>query len=249
MPSSSKPRKRRSPSRSSSRSAHRSEDGSAAPRAKASGSGRATLRTVAAPKQKRSEKTLQRILDAAERLIVERGLRAVSIADVVRAAKSSVGGFYARFRDKEELLLALHERNQRELREEVLTILDPATWEAASLEEIVAACVETLVRRASERRRLMAAFVHSVATQPERWEEAITFRQRLIEGVSALLLSRREEMAHPDPEAAVRFAIQTALAIVDHRALFTDVDPSFDTDEGELRVEIERVVLRYLGVS
>ncbi len=64
----------------------------------------AQLRTVAGPKQARSEDTLRRLLNAAEELIIEKGHRAVSIPEIARRAHSSVGGFYARFRDKTELL-------------------------------------------------------------------------------------------------------------------------------------------------
>jgi AcrR family transcriptional regulator len=65
------------------------------------------LRTVSGPKQARSERTLQRLLAAAEALIKEKGHAAVSIPEIARRAGSSVGGFYARFRDKDELLRAL----------------------------------------------------------------------------------------------------------------------------------------------
>jgi hypothetical protein len=53
------------------------------------------LESVARPKQARSEQTLQRILDAAEGLIEEKGLADASIPEIVRRAGSSVGGFCA----------------------------------------------------------------------------------------------------------------------------------------------------------
>ncbi|MBK7977790.1 MAG: helix-turn-helix transcriptional regulator [Deltaproteobacteria bacterium] len=43
------------------------------------------------PKQARSQQTLARLLDAAEALISDRGIASVSVADVVEAARSSVG--------------------------------------------------------------------------------------------------------------------------------------------------------------
>jgi AcrR family transcriptional regulator len=48
---------------------------------------------VARPKQARSEETLQRLLEAAEALIEEKGLADASIPEIVRRAGSSVGGF------------------------------------------------------------------------------------------------------------------------------------------------------------
>ncbi|MCU0676515.1 MAG: TetR/AcrR family transcriptional regulator [Myxococcota bacterium] len=205
------------------------------------------LESVSTPKQARSERTLEQILAAAERLIVERGLRDVSIADVVREAGTSVGGFYGRFRDKDELLRALHERTQRDLRTELLVLVDPERWKTARLEEIVRVCVDVLVRRSSERRRLMAAFLESVAASPDSWQTAIAFRRRLVDGVSALLLTKRAEMKHPDPPRAVRFAIDAALAIVDERAIFHAVPEADRLESRELAQELERLVLAYLG--
>ncbi|MBX3249145.1 MAG: TetR/AcrR family transcriptional regulator [Myxococcales bacterium] len=204
------------------------------------------LETVSAPKQARSERTLEQILAAAERLIIERGLRAVSVADIVAAAGTSVGGFYGRFRDKEELLLALHERAQRELRAEVVALLDPARWETATLADIVRVCVPVLVRRALDRRRLNAAFLESVAAHPEGWQRAVEFRAQMVDGVMALLLSRRAEITHPSPRIAVRFAVEAALAIVDERALFHAVEASGSLEDEALAAEIERLVLSYL---
>ena len=94
------------------------------------------LETVARPKQARSEQTLQRLLDAAERLIEERGVAGVSIPEIARSARSSVGGFYARFRDKNELLRALEERFFQEQRERVDRLTRLENWGGASVPAI-----------------------------------------------------------------------------------------------------------------
>ena len=93
------------------------------------------LHSVAAPKQRRSERTLRRLLDAGEALIEEKGLADVSVPDIVRRAGSSVGGFYARFRDKNELLRALEERFFGELLARVDALAEPTRWAHAALPE------------------------------------------------------------------------------------------------------------------
>ena len=82
------------------------------------------LSSVCRPKQARSEQTLHRLLDAAEELIQEKGLADVSVPEIVRRAGSSVGGFYARFKDKDELLQALEERFLHRLDEQVVELSD-----------------------------------------------------------------------------------------------------------------------------
>ena len=103
--------------------------------------GAAPLETVVGPKQARSERTLYRLLDAAEALIAEKGLAEVSIPEIVRRARSSVGGFYARFRDKNELLRALEERFYRELSVRLDDLVDEERWSGAPTEAIPSSSV------------------------------------------------------------------------------------------------------------
>src|SRR6185312_16157584 len=58
-------------------------------------------------KQQRGRATRDRLLIAGQRLIGERDIDAISVAEITRAAGCSVGAFYLRFRDKEAFLHAL----------------------------------------------------------------------------------------------------------------------------------------------
>lgn len=207
------------------------------------------LESVSRPKQARSERTLSRILDAAEKLILQRGLANVSVGDIVREAGSSVGGFYARFRDKGELLVALAEQAQRRLADRVTSLMDPHSWGDATLRDIVHVCAQEIVSHILSRRQIQAAILQSVAADPARWKQGIAFRERLVTGVTALMLTRRDEINHPNPERAARFAIETALALMDQRALFGDLQEAWRLDEQTLVEEMERMVLGYLGVQ
>ncbi len=208
-----------------------------------------SLDSVSTPKQARSEETLTKILDAAEALILERGLAGVSVQDIVRAAGSSVGGFYGRFRDKGELLLALHERRQRDVQGRISELLESDLLTRASAREVVSACVKMLVAETAARHRMQAAFLQAVADQPERWLTGIQYRQRLVAMVTDILLARRDQIGHPDPERAVPFAVQAALSLMDQRALFGDVDETWHTVRDALAPELERLVCAYLDLD
>jgi AcrR family transcriptional regulator len=58
------------------------------------------------------ERTAQHLLNAAERLIARKGLKATSIEDVAEAAGYSRGAFYSNFSSKSELFLELLRRGQ-----------------------------------------------------------------------------------------------------------------------------------------
>ena len=66
------------------------------------------LRWIRPPQQARSQETLERLLDAAETLVAEKGFDDTPVAEVARRAGSSVGAFYTRFPDKDALLHALY---------------------------------------------------------------------------------------------------------------------------------------------
>ncbi|MBM4265995.1 MAG: TetR/AcrR family transcriptional regulator [Deltaproteobacteria bacterium] len=207
------------------------------------------LKTVAGPKQARSERTLYRLLDAAEALIQERGLGGVSIPEIVRRAGSSVGGFYARFRDKNELLRALEERFYGELDRRVEALVDEDRWRGVPTRTIVDAAVAELVTVTRERERLLAAFLFRAIQDPEVREDALRFRRSVTERFEQLLSSRRGEIAHAEPRLAIDLVIQITFAFMQEHVLFGETRAAGRalTDE-EIQRELGELVLAYLGV-
>lgn len=208
------------------------------------------LSSVARPKQARSELTLQRILDAAEALICEKGLADASVPEIVRRARSSVGGFYARFRDKDALLRALEERFVREITARVAALADARRWAHAPLPIIVAALGRELVSVVRERRNLIAAFLHRATRDPESLLEAVRFRAEVTRRVATLLLQRRDLLRHPDPELAIDLGVQFAFALMLQLVLVGEVRAAGRVlSDLELQREIERNFLAYIGAG
>ena len=207
------------------------------------------LETVAGPKQARSERTLQRLLDAAEELIKEKGHAAVSIPEIARRARSSVGGFYARFRDKNELLRALEERHFIELEQRVDALADASRWENAPTVAIVEAAVAELVTVTRERRHMIAAFLVRAIEDPVIRAGGLRFRRRIEQRLSALLLPRRAEMSHPDPPLAIDLGIQSAFALMQQHVLIEGTQVSGrQLSDDELRRELATMFLGYVGI-
>lgn len=55
-------------------------------------------------REEQKERTRQEILDSAMRLLRERGISGASVSEVMKGAGLTVGGFYAHFESKEELV-------------------------------------------------------------------------------------------------------------------------------------------------
>ena len=210
----------------------------------------APLETVAGPKQARSERTLLRLLEAAEAIIAEQGFAALSIPAVVARAKSSVGGFYARFRDKNELLRALEERFFGELLVRVDLLCRPARWQGARLAEIVRACVGELVSTFREREALIRAFLFRGLQDPEFIGDALRFRRRVAERIVALLLERRGEISHPDPVLAIELGVQLAFGLMHQFVVFGEVRAGGRRlSEAALVEELTRTLCAHLGID
>lgn len=208
------------------------------------------LRWVRPPRQVRSQETLDRILDAAEALVAEKGFEDATVAEIARLAESSVGAFYARFRDKDGLLYALYERYFEQATATADAALDPARWEGVPIPRILRSVVRFLVEIYRERRGLIRAFVvhnHS--------DDAFRARQeRLSHYVNAklseLLLVRRAEIAHADPARAAVFGLSMTVSTIESAVLFGEMRSSvLALSDDELSSELARAYLAYLGVS
>lgn len=102
-----------------------------------------TADPIRPPRQARSRATLSRLLETARAMLTECEWRELAVTDLCDRASSSVGSFYARFRDKDALLESL------------------ATEAASELGEVAAWCEADATRRAlppiSRLRQLTAA--------------------------------------------------------------------------------------------
>ena len=196
--------------------------------------------------QTRSERTLQRILDTAETLILDKGLAEASIPEIARRARSSVGGIYARFKDKRALLLALEERFFRRVWIQVEELV--ATLEGADTESIVsqsAACLVSIVR---EHQKLVAAFVSQAASDAESLQQVLRFRNEVTDRIAALLQPRIGELRHPDPELAIALGVQFAFSLMIQFVIAGEVRANGRTlSDEELHTQISRNFLAYVG--
>ncbi len=211
---------------------------------------RPELRWVRPPRQARSQDTLDRILDAAEALIAEKGFRDATVAEIARRAGSSVGSFYTRFHDKDGLLYALYDRYYEQATATADASLDPARWEGAGVAEILRAVTPFLVQVYRERAGLIRAFVqrnHSDADFQARQERLSHY---VNERLSALLLARTGEIGHPDPTRAAAFGLTFTVNTIEGVVLFGELrSNALALDDDALAAELARAFLAYLGVS
>ncbi|MEJ7794306.1 MAG: TetR/AcrR family transcriptional regulator [Nocardioides sp.] len=109
------------------------------------------------PTQERSRRRVGELLDAAERLVVDHGVEALTTRDIAAAAGVPVASLYQYFGAKEDVLLALADRDMAEMDEQVMTDLaELATLSVASLTRSV---MESFVRVYHRRRAFVVIYL------------------------------------------------------------------------------------------
>jgi len=208
------------------------------------------LRWVKLPRQARSRDKLERFIKAAERLINERGFQATSVPDIAREAGCSVGLFYTRFRDKQELLRYLFEHYLGEAVATARAALSPDQFRDVPLGELVRQAVAGMVRIHRARPGLVYAFYETVPVDPVLGARVLEVH-REIEGLARESLSARAgEIRHPDPDLAARFGIRLVVGLLQQRALASrTLSAGDDLGWQQVQDELVRTIHAYLGLD
>jgi len=203
-------------------------------------------------RQARSEATVGRLLDAAERLLQRKGWEGATVPAIAREARVAVGTVYKRFPDKDALLRLVYERFFERSRERNRGALDPAGCRGVNLAPLVRALVSGMVTAYEENAALFQALYLYADTHrdPAFRRRAEALRREAFDGIGELLLERRVEIRHPDPPRAIRVALVTVASVLRVRAaLGARWGASGGSSPEELKRELTRMVLAYLKVA
>jgi AcrR family transcriptional regulator len=199
------------------------------------------------PRQRRSHESLERILDAAESLIRERGYDSMTIADVVQLSGSSVGSLYARFRNKLGLLRAVQLRYHARVQNDIFAAFSGDHPEDESLAEVVSRIVTVLCRHVLNEPELFRAFVLQAVFDTEVRSQGERTNSQRRDKVMEVLLVHRAEIRHPDPDRAARWVYTTCMALLRERVTFGErAELSGGLLDSELISEMTRMVTSYL---
>jgi len=206
-----------------------------------------------APKQERSRHTLHRLLSAAEALLEHGGLEAATVPAIAEAAGVSVGVIYRRFPNKDALLRAVYERFFTTTAEQNVLRIRAVGGENAlqiPLPRLVRGIVKGMVEGYRRRRGLLRALTRYARTHPDPSfrRSAQKMNRATIGALVVLLESYRDQIRHPDPEAAIEFVLFVVastlqnILIEDERFIALRVPDNVEE-------ELTRMLFGYLGIS
>jgi AcrR family transcriptional regulator len=205
--------------------------------------------------QERSRNTLERLLKATVEVLDERGLKGTTIPRIAARARLTPGAIYRRFPDKHALLREAWLRVLRENARSSASLLQSPVWQTAPLVSLVRKVVTTTLRGHAGHRQLLRAlmiFTLDHADAAFRRESA-ELQEAVFRTVTEVLLARRSEIGHPDPESAVPFALlmvgvaaKGVLTMPRETQQLSRLVPDI---EARLEQELPEMVLAYLQIK
>ena len=172
------------------------------------------------PKQDRGWETQERILKACRRLLKKKSFDAISVRQLVREAETSIGSFYARFRDKDALLPVLYGQYDQQLADKIEQLKTDAA-NARSLDEIAQLTVQHFITTL-EIPNLSRALYEYVTRNPNSKESRALAKKRAdqYDFLNDALLRFRNEISHSDPKRAIELAIYFVAMTSRNRLLY-----------------------------
>jgi AcrR family transcriptional regulator len=186
--------------------------------------------TLKAPKQNRSRKVANALLQAGLRGIETRGIAGLSMAEVATEAGSSVGSLYFRFGDKAQFVGAALAVALEEFRDRGFELCDLAARKKWAERQVLEGWVAMLVGVVRDKRVILREMVSHMAAQPKSWDPIHDQRRALEDRLFALLSTRR--VSDPVRKMRLRIGLQAVAGNLIHMLV---VDP------GPLRIDASSV--------
>jgi AcrR family transcriptional regulator len=191
------------------------------------------------PRQARAQATVDAIIQATARVLVEDGYDRASTNRIAQAAGVSIGSLYQYFPSKEALVAALVEAHVDRMTEVVSRRLDNAA------PEDMRRSAETLVDALIAAYRIDPKLHHVLCQEVPKigdLRRIYEFEQTLADVIRTHLHSLRHQIRHQSIDRAV-FLLINAIPSVIRAAIESDTDGH---DDSTLAVELTDMILRYL---
>ena len=190
------------------------------------------------PTQPRAIATVDALVEATARILVDDGLHGISTNRIAEVAGVSVGSLYQYFPSKEALVMAVVERHAAR----VVGLLSEAF--AVALQEPLPVAIEQLVGSIVDVHEQQPALQHAIVSQVMTLgvHHTAPMHARAVDVVHAFLLSRQEQLLVTDCRSAAWMLVTTVMATLHGRHM--GVTPDMGTTA--VKAELTALIIRYL---
>jgi AcrR family transcriptional regulator len=198
------------------------------------------------PLQRRSQESLERVLQAGMEVLQEQGFEGFTLQEVSRRAGVSIGSIYARVASREALIMAIYERamawtaqNEQLERDASRDDLSPRE----RIETIITDMANDMLGHAD----VLRVFMRQAPLNPDIWQRGAEKSHETAKIVERAILEQREDINHPEPELAVDVAWRMVYSAIARRITH---GPKFESpraiSDRKLVRELARAVADYL---
>lgn len=197
---------------------------------------------IRAPAQARSRVTMNRVYRSLGELLKAKSFDRITMAELATHADAAIGSIYARFQDKNAVLIGLHAHIADDAMKCLIENTEPATWAGMENEEMVFQILRRIVRFYTRHSHVLRATV--LADVPQLYSTNVTVWQVAIERLVTLLADRFPRADQNSLEKDVRLAVRIVTAVMHQSFILRDVSVLRGrTSEKDLSEQLSRVCL------
>ncbi len=201
---------------------------------------------VQPPQQERSRASFERVIQAATSLLEEDGYDGFTLAEVSKRANVSIGSIYARVRSKDDLFYVIQDRYMT-VSENRPRLQDTDAWSGLDAHAVVLGIVVEIGELFKLNERLLRVFMHRGIVDTVVATRSSASVSRFHDEVVEILLTKRDAIAHEDPELAIDVAFRMAWGTLARQIMYW---PTFESKRSiawdTLVAELGRACSAYL---
>lgn len=204
------------------------------------------------PVQRRSGRTLQRMLAAAHEALEDKTLDELTLQELTARAGVTVGAFYQRFPSKSAFLEYLEEGAYKEIAERGAALFTaPPPERASSARDYVRRFVAGMASIYQEHRTILRELVQRSRSSQARQERRMEMVGDVVGQAVDWILAHGGDVDHPEPRKALRVALMFTSSALRDAILFGErwVGGGSETDLDDLVQELTRAAEAYLGIG
>jgi AcrR family transcriptional regulator len=180
------------------------------------------------PRQPRGRASFERMMTAAEALLIERDSGNFTLTDVSQIGKVSIGSIYFRFDSKDALLRAVHERVMDRLEQDHPKIVMRARTRSENFYEMIIALVEEIADFLKTYGPIMRPLMMRAQVDEQIRERGHKAFRDMEAHLAAELLLHSDQIKPADPKSAVATVIASVYATLARELGFGMVEKQFD---------------------
>ena len=200
------------------------------------------------PRQERSRRAWDRVLDAGVALLEEAGYGGFTIAAVCDRAQVAPRAIYDRAPTKDALFLAVYEHGMARIKADHDVFAEPARWLGLDAAALIEAVVRELTAIFSRHQALLRAVILISGVHPEVYRRGSAYSRELGEMITGLLRPVVPQVtpARADADTVLRTCYTTMFSALVIRVAYGPGFASDPVDDATFTAQLTRMIRLYL---